>query len=201
VRPFIVFEGGEGSGKSTQASLLKRRLVKLGLPVVLTREPGGTALGDRLRRWIKWRAEVTPQSELLFLLAARSQLVAEVIRPALAKDAVAICDRYTYSTLAYQGCGRGMDLGLLETLNEFVTEGLVPDLVVFLDMDPVDGLRRKGGQRDRFEREGIAFHQRVREGYLKMAAEDAERWQVVDGSLARNEVREQIWRRVEGLLD
>jgi dTMP kinase len=200
VRPFIVFEGGEGSGKSTQARLLKGRLLNLGTDVVHTREPGGTRLGDRLRRWIKWRAEVTPQSELLFILAARSQVVTEVIRPALANGAVAICDRYTYSTLAYQGHGRGMDLGLLRTLNEFVTGGIAPDLVVFLDIDPLEGLKRKRGQRDRFEQEEVEFHRRVREGYLKMAADDPGRWLVVDGSLSRKEIQAVVWQRVERLL-
>lgn len=197
---FIVFEGGEGSGKSTQAKALARQLLNLGLPVVLTHEPGGTEVGKRLRRWIKWDGGVTPQTELLFILAARSQLVTEVIRPALEEGSIVVCDRYLYSTIAYQGYGRGMDLGLLEPLNHFVTEGLLPDLVVFLDLDPREGLRRRSGGRDRFEREGIAFHQKVRQGYLRMAAAEPERWLVVDASLARNSIRGQVWQRVEQFL-
>lgn len=198
--PFIVLEGGEGSGKSTQARLLRNQLLKLGLPVLLTREPGGTSVGNRLRRWIKWGGEVTPQTELLFLLAARSQLVTEVVRPAMDSSTIAICDRYAYSTFAYQGCGRGMDLKFLETMNNFVTDGLLPDLVVLMDVDPEQGLRRKGKTRDRFEREGVAFHRRVREGYLKMAAEEPERWLVIDAGLSRKEIRQRIWQRVERLL-
>ncbi|MDY6892484.1 MAG: dTMP kinase [Chloroflexota bacterium] len=198
---FIVFEGGEGSGKSTQATILKRRLLRQGFPVVLTREPGGTPVGNRLRRWLKWGSEITPQTELLLILAARSQLVTGVVRPALEKGSLVICDRYAYSTLAYQGYGRGMDRGFLESLNTFVTGGLVPDLVVLLNSDPAEGLRRKTSRRDRFEREDLSFHQRVREGYLRMAAADPERWLVVDASLPRNEVRELIWERVQQFLD
>ena len=198
---FIVFEGGEGSGKSTQATILKRRLLRQGFPVVLTREPGGTPVGNRLRRWLKWGSEITPQTELLLILAARSQLVTGVVRPALEKGSLVICDRYAYSTLAYQGYGRGMDRGFLESLNTFVTGGLVPDLVVLLDSNPAEGLRRKTSRRDRFEREDLSFHQRVREGYLGIAAADPERWLVVDASLPRNEVRELIWERVQQFLD
>lgn len=197
---FIVFEGGEGSGKTTQANMLRRQLLKLGLPVVLTREPGGTRLGTSLRRWLKWGDGITAQTELLFLLAARSQLVAEVIRPALGKGVIVICDRYAHSTVAYQGYGRGMDSKLLDKLNDFVTQGLLPDLVVLLDVDPGEGLGRLRGGRDRFEREGISFHQRVREGYLKMAAAERERWLVVDATLPKKEIREQIWLRVKRLL-
>jgi len=198
---FIVFEGGEGSGKSTQAKALRRRLLRRGYPVVLTREPGGTPIGNRLRRWVLWGEGLTPQTELLFILAARSQLVAEVIRPALKRGGTVICDRYFYSTLAYQGYGRGMDLGLLQSLNGLVTGGVAPDLVVFLDMDTEEGLERKAGDRDRFEREDMSFHRRVREGYLKMAAAEPERWLVVDASLPRREIGARIWQRVQQALE
>ena len=198
---FIVFEGGEGSGKSTQAEALRRRLLRRGYPVVFTREPGGTPIGNRLRRWVKWGEGLTPQTELLFILAARSQLVAEVIRPALDRGDIVICDRYSYSTLAYQGYGRGMGLSLLGTLNTLVTEGVTPDLVVFLDMDTKEGLERKGRDRDRFEREDISFHRRVREGYLEMAAAEPGLWLVVDASLPRREIGERIWQRVQRALD
>lgn len=200
MRLFVVFEGGEGSGKSTQARALVRKLIRLDMPVVLTHEPGGTALGNRLRRWVKWGEHITPQTELLFILAARSQVVAEVIRPALERECTVICDRYMYSTIAYQGYGRGMDLELLTRLNGLVTEGVVPDLVVYLDCGPEEGLKRKRGERDRFEREDRGFHSRVRDGYLKMAAADPERWFVVDASLPRREIQSQIWERVLQLL-
>jgi len=198
---FIVFEGGEGSGKSTQAKALRRRLLRRGYPVVFTREPGGTPIGNRLRRRVLWGEGLTPQTELFFILAARSQLVAEVIRPALKRGDTVICDRYFYSTLAYQGYGRGMDLGLLKSLNEFVTGGVTPDLVVFLDMDTEEGLERKAGDRDRFEREDMSFHRRVREGYLEIAAAEPGRWLVLDASMPRREIGERIWQRVQQALE
>jgi len=197
---FIVFEGGEGSGKSTQAKALNSRLRKLGFDVVLTHEPGGTLLGNKLRRWVKWGREVTLPSELFLFLAARSQLVAKVIRPALARGYIVICDRFAASTIAYQGYGRGIDLSLLESLNDFATDGLVPDLTVLLDLDAEAGLGRKRRRWDSFEREDFTFHQRVRDGYQKIAAADAERWMVVDASLPAIQVEELIWERVREFL-
>jgi dTMP kinase len=198
--PFIVFEGGEGSGKSTQAKALKNQLHKLGYSVVLTHEPGGTLLGNKLRRWLKWGRGVTIQTELYLFLASRSQLVTKVIRPALAEGSIVICDRFDGSTFAYQGYGRGMDLEFLKSLNSFVTDGLCPDLVLLLDLPAELGLARKRIKMDVFEREEYSFHQRVREGYLKMAAEDPKRWMVVDASLPEEKVREIIWERVKQLV-
>ena len=197
---FVVFEGGEGSGKSTQAGMLKRQLLSTGLPVILTREPGGTPAGNRLRHWVKWDGGITPQSELLFILAARSQLVTEIIRPALDKGTVVICDRYIYSTIAYQGYGRGLDLAFLRALNGFVTGGLQPDLVVLLDIDPDEGLGRLRGSKDRFERETGSFHKKVREGYLKMAEAEPRRWMVLNASLPKKEIQRSIWQRVKPML-
>ncbi|KPJ53118.1 MAG: hypothetical protein AMJ37_01835 [Dehalococcoidia bacterium DG_18] len=197
---FIVFEGGEGSGKSTQAKALNNRLRKLGYDVVFTHEPGGTVLGNKLRRWVKWGKDVTLPSELFLFLASRSQLVAKVIRPALAKGYIVICDRFAASTMAYQGYGRGMDLSLLKSLNDFATDGLVPDLTVLLDLDAEEGLGRKRRKWDTFEREDLTFHKKVRDGYLKMAAADAERWMVVDASLPALQVEELIWERVREFL-
>jgi dTMP kinase len=196
--------------------MLRRKLLKLGFPVVLTREPGGTPLGDRVRRLLKWGKEITAQTELLFFLAARSQLVAEVIRPALEEGSIVVCDRYAASTVAYQGYGKGLDLGLMSTLNNLATGGLLPDLTVLLDIDPLEmrqegsvrpldwteeGLRRNWSKRDRFEQEAFSFHKRVRQGYLKTAAGDPTRWLVVNGALPRKEVERQIWQRVKQLLD
>ena len=127
--------------------------------------------------------------------------MAEVIRPALERGEIVICDRYSYSTLAYQGYGRGMDLSLLGTLNTLVTEGVTPDLVVFLDMDIKEGLERKGRDRDRFEREDMSFHRRVREGYLEMAAAEPGLWLVVDAALPRREIGARIWQRVQRTLE
>ena len=197
---FIVFEGGEGSGKSTQAKALSNRLRRLGFNVVLTHEPGGTLLGNKLRRWVKWGKGVTTQTELYLFLASRSQLLTKVIRPALEKGFIVICDRFDASTFAYQGYGRGMDLEFLKMVNTFVTDGFYPDLTVLLDISAEQGLARKKMKLDVFEREEFLFHQRVRDGYLKMAAAEPERWMVVDATLPEVKIREIIWERANQLL-
>jgi dTMP kinase len=197
---FIVFEGGEGSGKTTQAKALSNRLRRLGFHIVLTHEPGGTLLGNKLRRWVKWGRGVTTQTELFLFLSSRSQLLSGVIRPALEKGSIVICDRYDPSTFAYQGYGRGMDLDFLKSVNSFVTDGFSPDLIVLLDLSAEQGLGRKRMKLDVFEREEFAFHQRVRDGYLKMAAADPEHWMVVDASIPEEKIREIIWERVSQLL-
>lgn len=197
---FIVFEGGEGCGKTTQTKALADRLRRLGFSVVLTHEPGGTLLGNKLRRWVKWGRGVTTQTELYLFLASRSQLLTRVIRPALEKGQIVICDRYDASTFAYQGFGRGMDLGFLNTVNSFVTDGLHPDLIVLLDISAEQGLARKKMKLDVFEREEFLFHQKVRDGYLKMAAADPERWMVVDATLPDVKIRDIVWERVQESL-
>ncbi len=197
---FIVFEGGEGSGKTTQAKSLSNKLRRLGFHVVLTHEPGGTLLGNRLRRWVKWGRGVTTQTELFLFLASRSQLLSEIIRPALERGYIVICDRYDASTFAYQGHGRGMDPDFLKAVNSFVTDGLSPDLTVLLDISAEQGLERKKMKLDVFEREEFAFHQRVRDCYLGMAAADPERWMVIDASLPEEQIRQIIWERVQQSL-
>jgi dTMP kinase len=197
---FIVFEGGEGSGKTTQAKALSNKLRKLGFSVVLTHEPGGTLLGNKLRRWVKWGKGVTTQTELCLFLASRSQLLTKVIRPALEKGHIVICDRFDASTFAYQGYGRGMDQDFLRMVNAFVTDGFSPDLTVLMDISAEQGLARKKMKLDVFEREEFLFHQRVREGYLRMAAADPERWIVVDATLPEMKIREIIWERANQLL-
>lgn len=198
---FISFEGGEGCGKSTQAKRLFKRLSDLGFPSVLTHEPGGTFLGKEIRRWLKKGKDVSPLTELLLFVASRAQLVSEVLRPALQKGNIIISDRYADSTIAYQGYGRGLDLSLVQTANAIATQGLLPDLVVLLDISAEMGLCRKSSKRqDRFEREDLAFHQRVREGYLRMAEADPQRWLKVDATLPKREVERIIWGRVEQLI-
>lgn len=198
---FIVIEGGEGSGKSTQAKALKKQLSMLGFRVVLAHEPGGTLLGRRLRRWVKWGRGVTIQTELLLFLASRSQLVSRVIRPALEEGRIVICDRFDASTIAYQGFGRGIDLVFLQDLNNFVTNGLQPDLIILLDLDAEKGLSRKTVRMDCFEREEFPFHLKVREGYLALAGANPDRWLVVDASLSEEKVREIVWSRVKQLIN
>jgi dTMP kinase len=200
---FITFEGGEGCGKSVQARALYQKLTKLAIPVVLTHEPGGTLLGKKLARWLKWAqdTDVSPLAELLLFNTSRAQLVDEVIRPNLEKGRVVISDRYADSTTAYQSYGRGLDLAMVLAINNAATQGLKPDLTVLLDISAEEGLARKKAKRqDRFERENIAFHQRVREGYFKMAASDPERWLVVDATLSKAKIAEIVWQRVSQLL-
>lgn len=200
---FIVFEGGEGCGKSTQTRALYRRLSKDGFRAVLTREPGGTRLGERVRRHLKRTGEtrISPLAELFLIATARAQLVSEVIRPELEKGKTVICDRFTPSTLAYQGYGRGLNTDALREVNDIATDGMSPDLIVLLDIPIEDGLgRKKSKERDRFESESLAFHARVRRGYLDMAKADPGRWLVVDGRLPKKEIEEMIWGKVSILL-
>jgi dTMP kinase len=206
---FITFEGGEGSGKSTQAEALAKKLEGAGASVVLTHEPGGTPLGDGIRTLLKGESKGTkgksakesidPQTELLLFNAARAMLVSQVIRPALESGSVVICDRFYHSTIAYQGHGRGLDLDLIDTFNKAATGSLKPNLTVLLDIDAKQGLKRKKLQ-DRFEREDLDFHQRVRQSYLGMAQEDPQRWLVVNASLPKQEVERLIWQWVEQLM-
>lgn len=199
---FITFEGGEGCGKSTQSRLLLKKLEQQNIPVVLTHEPGGTALGNELRKTLKRRrgSFISPQAELFLFAASRAQLVAELIRPALEEGKVVICDRFTYSTLVYQGYGRGLDLTAIEMVNNMATGNLNPDLIILLDISPEQGLARKRSLKDRFELEDLSFHRRVREGYLKVAAAEPDRWLVIDASLPKGKIAEIIWDRVSQLL-
>jgi dTMP kinase len=199
---FIAFEGGEGCGKSTQSRLLLKKFEQQNIPAVLTHEPGGTVLGDELRKALKRKrgSFISPQAELFLVAASRAQLVAEVIHPALEEGKVVICDRFTYSTLVYQGYGRGLELSFVETVNNIATGNLKPDLTILLDISPDQGLARKRSLRDRFELEDLSFHRRVREGYLKMVAAESERWLVIDASLPKEKVAGIIWDRVSKLL-
>jgi len=199
---FITFEGGEGCGKSTQSRLLLKRIERQNIPAVLTREPGGTALGNELRKALKRKggASISPQAELFLLAASRAQLVAELIRPALQEGKVVICDRFTHSTMVYQGYGRGLDFTAIKMVNNMATRHLNPDLIIFLDTSPEQGLARKQSLKDRFELEDLSFHRRVREGYVKMAAAEPDRWLVIDAMLPKSKIAEIIWERVSQLL-
>jgi dTMP kinase len=198
---FIVLEGGEGVGKTTQSQRLHRLLVENGYRALPTHEPGGTPLGEELRQRVKRADGLDPQAELFLILAARAHLVSQVVRPALERGEVVICDRFAPSTLAYQGWGRGLDTELLGTLNELATSGLSPDLVVLLDAPEGVGLGRKPDEgKDNFESEPSDFHKRVREGYLSLARQEPERWLVVDATLPPDRVEEIIWERVSALL-
>jgi dTMP kinase len=202
----ITLEGPDGSGKSSQIGPLAEFLRQKGYEVVTTREPGGTAISDQVRA-ILGRMDnkaMYPRTETLLFCAARAQLVDEVIRPALARGAIVLSDRYADSTLAYQGYGHGNDLGVLRQLLNFTTGNLWPDLTLLLDLEAEEGLKRRrtgGGEWNRLDDYSIAFHRRVRQGYLEMAAAEPERWRVIDASASLTEVqqalREAVCRRLE----
>jgi dTMP kinase len=184
---FITLEGPDGSGKTTQARLLAHWLQEEGHPVVLVREPGGTTIGERIREVLHDPAHtgMSPWTEVFLYCAARAQLVAEIIRPALAAGQTVLCDRYADSTLAYQGYGRGLDLDALRLVLYLATGGLTPDLTFCLDISPEEGLARRragGGEWNRLDQETVDFHRRVRTGYLELAGLEPQRWIVVDAA-------------------
>lgn len=197
---FVTFEGGEGSGKTTQAELLSLRLRAGGWNVVHAREPGGTRLGEEIRRLLLHPEEpLGVETELLLFLTARAQLVRSVIVPALDEGGAVICDRFSDSTFAYQGYGRGLDLETIRRLNDFATGGLVPDLTVLLDVPSDAGRARKGNEDDAFQREDDSFHDRVNAGYLALARAEPQRWLVLDGTLPPHELAQTIAARVDSL--
>ena len=202
---FITFEGGDGSGKSTHAAILERRLRDSSVNVLLVREPGSTALGQYLREWLKRESATVPIAELLLFEAARAQLVSEIVRPAIAAGQVVIADRFSDSSLAYQGYGRGLDLELIRTLNVAATGGLTPDLTVLLHAPATEALARAtrgradAGQR-KFEDLPGQFHQRVVAGYLELASQEPRRWVVVDSSRDVSAVAGDVWAAVQKRL-
>jgi dTMP kinase len=194
---FITFEGGEGAGKSTQISLLADKLRARELCVTTLREPGGTVVGDRVRDLLLDPAHtgLDPRAELLLYEASRAELVAQAIVPRVDAGDVVVCDRFTDSTLAYQGHGRGLDVDGVRALNDWATGGLVPDITILLDIDPVLGLARAtGGGADRLEAEDLAFHMRVRDGFLALAdAEKGDRFVVIEADAPAEEVASAVW--------
>jgi dTMP kinase len=203
---FVTFEGPEGSGKTTQVRLLAGWLSAHGQDVLTTREPGGTRIGDGIRALLLDPAhtEMRSETEILLFSAARAQIVGQVIRPHLAKGGIVLCDRFADSTLAYQGYGRQLDLETLRRITAFATGDLAPDLTVCLDLSASEGLRRKAGgdqlEWNRMEREQLAFHRRVRQGFLALAAAEPARWLVVDALKPIEEIQAAIRKRVAGLL-
>ena len=206
---FVTLEGPDGAGKSSQAERLAEALRRQAQQVTLVREPGGTPLGEAIRRLLLESRELhhEPLADALLFNAARSALVAQVIRPALSRGDVVVCDRYADSTLAYQGYGSGLDLEWLAELNARATGGLVPDLTLLLDL-PVDvGLARRAAgperERTRFEdaeRQDSRFHERVRDGYRTLAAREPQRWAVIDASHSPDQVHRALLARVKALI-
>ena len=200
---FITFEGGEGCGKSYQARLLYRKLNKLAIPALLTHEPGGTLVGEKINRLLKWgkETEISPLTELLLFNASRAQLAEMVIKPALKASKVVISDRFSDSTVVYQGYGRGLDLEVIRAINNTAALGLKPDLTVLLDISVEEGLARKGKQKpDRFHRENLAFHRRIRNGFLKLSEEEPRRWLIIDACQPKAQISLLIWERVSRRL-
>jgi len=222
----VTLEGPDGAGKTTQAALLVEHLRAAGHEVVALREPGGTAIGEQIRSLLidPRHAELAPRTEMLLFAASRAQLVAEVIGPALARGRIVVCERYLDASLAYQGVARGLGVDLVRTVNDAATGALRPDLTLLLDLDPETGLRRaraasrlrgtsqrdalasagagsegwEGG--DRMERETLAFHARVREGFLALARIEPQRIRVVDARRPVVDVQREITAAVDGLL-
>ena len=197
---FISFEGSEGCGKSTQIRRLAEFLLSLEREVVVLREPGATSIGESIRNLLQYDASasaMTPEAELLLFAASRAQLVREIIRPALARRAVVLCDRFLDSTTVYQGVARALDSGDVSRINDFAVGGTIPDLTLLLDLDASEGRRRaatRKGPADRMEQEGESFYEDVRQGYLKLATEHPGRFAVIDGSLDEENVESAIRR-------
>ena len=198
----ITFEGGEGCGKSTQAKILWRKLYRQNIPAIIIHEPGSTALGDEIRKLLKRKPDylISPEAELFLFVASRAQLVTEIIRPTLEKGKVVICDRFTHSTLVYQGYGRELNLSTVAAINNLAAQNLEPDLTILLDMPPEQGLARKQISKDRFELEDLSFHCRVREGYHKIAKSEPNRWLVIEAALPKATISHIIWEKVSQLL-
>jgi dTMP kinase len=197
---FLSFEGGDGAGKSTQARLLGDWLRGLGREVVLTREPGGTELGVELRNAVLHGDHVDARTEALIYATDRAHHVASLVRPALARGAVVVTDRYLDSSVAYQGSGRDLGADEVERLSLWAVDGLLPAVTVLLDLDPVAGQARLTGEPDRLERAGDDFHRRTREAFLRRAAADPVRWLVLDATLPVEELARAIRERVSPLV-
>ncbi|MBA3872662.1 MAG: dTMP kinase [Anaerolineae bacterium] len=206
---FITFEGPDGGGKTTQVAMTVETLKARGLNVLLTREPGGTDIGNQIRHVLHDMKNhaMHPRTELLMYSASRAQIVEEVIKPHMAKGGLVICDRFFDSTYAYQGYGHGLDLNQLKLITEFATGGLKPDLTVLLDIAPEDSLQRrlssldKGGEWNRLDAMAIDFHKRVREGYHALVAADPKRWEVVNAAQSVEKVQTDILAVLEKRLE
>ena len=217
----ITFEGGEGSGKSTQCKRLVKKLVDEGINSILIHEPGNTMLGEQVRKWVKSKNIQNPLAETYLFCAARAELCKSVIAPALDKGVTVIVDRFIHSTLAYQGYGKGVDLEIINNLNKITIEDYKPDLTILLDIDPnissnrINKLvnielsslekskknKRENFEGNRFENMNINFHNKVRNGYLEMANSDRSSWSIVGAQQSESRVADSIWKRVKRLIE
>jgi len=207
---FITFEGIEGCGKTTAIKYVAQYLKKMGHDVILTREPGGTKIGDRIRKILlsQKSSAMTPKAELMLYCASRAQHVEEIIFPAVHKGKIVLCDRFSDATLAYQGYARGLGVKEVKSLNKIACRGLEPDLTILLDVDVRTGLRRamrrndenNGWDEGRFERESEEFHNRVREGYLKLAQKEKKRIKIIDSTVGEKEMVYNAVKEVEKFI-
>jgi dTMP kinase len=199
---FITFEGSECCGKSTQSKALHRYLVDKGYPVVFLREPGGTAISEMIRKILldPGNKSMADSTELLLYMASRAQTVEEVIKPALAKGAIVLCDRFLDSTVVYQGYGLGMDLSFIRALGAFATDGIRPDLTLLLDLPLKEALGGIGPKKDRIERRNFAYHSRVKNGYLSVARSEPRRVKIVKVEAEKADTQAAIRRHVAVLL-
>jgi len=216
----ITFEGGEGSGKSTQCKRLVKKLVDDGINSISIHEPGNTTLGEQVRKWVKSKSIQSPIAETYLFSAARAELCKSVIIPALNKGVTVIIDRFIHSTLAYQGYGKGVDLDIINSLNKISTNELTPDLTILLDIDPnisstrinksinieLDSLESKKSKREnyegnKYENMNKNFHTKVRDGYLEMANNNRSSWSIVGAHQTESRVADSVWKRVKRLID
>jgi len=198
---FITLEGIDGCGKSTQASLLVQRFKQCGVDFISLREPGGTPVGEAVRQvLLDNRLTLSLESELLLYMAARTELVEQVIIPALKENKVVLCDRFTDSTVAYQGYGGGADLHWIQLLNNQATRKLIPSLTILLDLPVEEATARRVGEKDRMESKDIYFHGRVRNGYLELARKEPQRINVLDATETREIIHDKIWVLIEQAL-
>jgi dTMP kinase len=196
---FVCFEGGDGAGKSTQVRMLAQALERAGREVLITRQPGGTPLGAQIRELVLHGDHVSPRAEALLFAADKAHHVDQLIRPALAAGRVVITDRYTDSSIAYQGAGRDLGAEEIRALQHWAVGGLFPDLTIVLDIAPNVGRARRGDVHDRLESEADEFHAAVRQGFLDLAAREPERYLVIDGHLPAEQIHEQVQLRLDAV--
>ncbi|MFP4472878.1 MAG: dTMP kinase [Candidatus Omnitrophota bacterium] len=200
---FITFEGAEGSGKSTQIAFAQEYLKQQGHDVLLLREPGGVKISERVRDLLLDvdNTEMCRECEVLLYMAARAQLVAEVLVPALEQGRLVLCDRFLDSTLVYQGYGIGVALSAIRDIGRFATRSIRPDITLVFDIDAAEGLRRAGDNKDRIEQRSLDYHQKVREGYLELSRQEPERIRVISADRSRGEIFADVRRALDGCLE
>lgn len=199
---FITFEGADGCGKTTQLELLRDYLTEFGYDVILTREPGGKGLGEKIREiLLNYDGEVSDRCESFLFLADRAQNIDTIVKPAIAAGKIVLCDRHTDSTVAYQGYGRGLDIDRINMLNSIATDGLKPDLTFVFDIDTETAMERVGKNKDRMESAGIEFHKKVRSGYLQLAQKDPQRIKVINASDTIETIHQNVINIIRKLLN